>query len=98
MAYGHIYNQTTHLCQCGSYDDCFSGSLTATVCLDGTCGCSEAIDKCEDSGHGIGVCVGGSCENLMGKQNFTVYLTEIIKLKLELLWKVLSQRYNLDVV
>ena len=67
MAYGHIYNQTTHLCQCGSYDDCFSGSLTATVCLDGRCTCSEDVDKCEDSDHGIGVCVGGKCEDLMGK-------------------------------
>ena len=67
MAYGHVYNQTTHLCQCGSYDDCFSGSLTATICLDGKCTCSEDVDNCEDSGHGIGVCVGGSCEDLNGK-------------------------------
>ena len=67
MAYGHIYNQTTHLCQCGSYD-CFSDSLASSVCLDGRCGCSEDVDKCDRGwSYGIDVCVGGICENQMGK-------------------------------
>ena len=65
--YGHTYDPTTRLCQCGSHDACFLGSLKGTVCHDGRCRCSQDIDKCDESSQSFDVCVGGICENLMGK-------------------------------